>query len=370
MSTKPKSVRDLKQPLVDCFMEREDVAEGMLIALLSKQMLFLLGLPGTGKSDISNVLCSMIEGNFFSWMVSKFTTPEELYGPYSMKALSEDRFVRQTRNKLPEADIAFIDEIFKANSAILNTLLPIINERTFYNGPDPIKIPLQTLFGASNEIPETEELAPFWDRFVLRYDVQYIQEDDNMKALLRRKSKPVLPSITMDELKAEQVLVEQMNVPDAILDLIMLLRDEVKQEGIIVSDRKWVQITQVIKAQAYLNGHKEVQADDLSVLQNILWSDPEQIKRVRAMVAKHANPMGQDIFNEMDNLNEVLHNYTKAPENNRDQIKIETHKKVRKAVDKLKGLRRGSTGNAQLEKAISTAETKLNKFVRDELGVT
>ena len=134
---------------------------------------------------LADELCRRIEGaNYFQWLLTKFSTPEEIFGAVSLKSLEQDDYRRVTDHKLPEAHIAFLDEIFKANSSILNALLTLINERLFHNGRERVIVPLITMFGASNELPDEDELTALFDRFMLRFMVDYIGEEFRFEFLV------------------------------------------------------------------------------------------------------------------------------------------------------------------------------------------
>ncbi len=345
-----KKIQLIREFLKQKFLERDEVIDGMLTAILSHENLFLLGPPGTAKSALCESLCKSIDGNYFSWLVGKFTTPEELFGPLSLKGLENDKYERVTTGKLPTANIGFLDEIFKGSSAILNTLLPVINERIFYNGSTaPINIPLQVLFGASNEIPQAEELAALYDRFALRYTVDRIKNDNSVKSLFKGglSTKPI-PKITAAELKKEQVLSEKVVVPDLIVNVLIELRRAVQANGIYVSDRKWMQAIRVVKSFAHLNDHMEVEEDDFDILTHLLWSTPEQFKLIRKLVGAYSNPLGEKIIDITDSIGEVIMLMKK-----KEIEPFEAHKKCARAVKDLELLKKKSDKpNKKLDEAI------------------
>ncbi len=176
--TPQEKLKKIREELRQTFLERADLIDGALAALLSAHHVLIVGPPGTAKSMLADEICRRIEGaNYFQWLLTRFTTPEEIFGAVSLKALEQDDYRRVTDHKLPQAHIAFLDEIFKANSSILNAILTLINERLFHNGKEVAPVPLLTLFGASNELPEEEELTALYDRFLVRFVVNYIAED-------------------------------------------------------------------------------------------------------------------------------------------------------------------------------------------------
>jgi MoxR-like ATPase len=170
---KPK-LRAAIEAMQTGLVERDTEVRLLLLAALAQEHVLYIGPPGTAKSEIGRRMSRLISGPYFERLLTRFSVPEELFGPLSMRALEADQYVRQTRGYLPEAEVAFIDEIFKANSAILNTLLTILNERLFDNGSSRSGVPLLSLVGASNELPESEELDALYDRFLVRRSVRQV----------------------------------------------------------------------------------------------------------------------------------------------------------------------------------------------------
>src|SRR5512138_733909 len=177
-------LQQLRADLHGRFPERREVIDGALAAVLAGEHVLLLGPPGTAKSALVRAIAQAFGGHYFERLLTKFSTPEELFGPISLKALEQDRYARVVTDKLPEAQFAFVDEVFKANSSILNSLLAAMNERVFHNDGAPLAMPLVSLFGASNELPDGKELEALFDRFLLRFDVQYLRRPASFRAVV------------------------------------------------------------------------------------------------------------------------------------------------------------------------------------------
>jgi MoxR-like ATPase len=327
-------------------------------------MIFLLGPPGTAKSAVSDALCRSLGGNYFNWLISKVTTPDELFGSVSIEALKQNRYERVTTNKLPEAHIAFLDEIFKGSSAILNTLLPIINERKFFNGSSPTKIPLQVLIGASNEIPSSEELGALFDRFALRYEVDRIQSEDAMAELFRNGLNVEIPSMSLEQLELEQKAAMSLTLSEDVIKLLVKLRKTIHDAGYQVSDRKWMQSVKILKAYAYLNGRSIVDATDFEILANVLWNEPGKKREIARIIAKVANPIGEVIMKVLDSVLEVSANLESGKIQPTDAAN-----KIKTAINHLE--RAGdSKQNEKLKEAIDKCRKVQRNILQVHLGLS
>jgi MoxR-like ATPase len=282
-----EKLKKIRNDLKSRYFERDDVIDGAFCALLTGSHLLLIGPPGTAKSQLANEICRKIRGaRYFQWLLTKFTTPEELFGAVSLRGLENDEYRRVTAGKLPEAHIAFLDEVFKASSSILNTLLTIMNERIFYNGTEKVRIPLISLFGASNELPsEEDELEALYDRFLLRYVVDYIKEDFRFLKMLNAENDSSEEGvITSGELDACRAEAAKVKLPSNILKLISRIRKDLGKKGITPSDRRYKQSVSLLKSRAYLEERGEVSEDDLRFLENILWREPGEKSEIQSVV--------------------------------------------------------------------------------------
>ena len=256
--------------------------------------MLLVGEPGTAKSMLAEELCRRLDGaRYFHWLLTRFTTPEELFGAVSLAGLERDEYRRVTTHKLPEAHVAFLDEVFKASSAILNTLLGILHERRFHNGRDVVQVPLLCLIAATNELPDEDELAALYDRFLVRLRVEPIREDFRFLGMLRAPE-PGEPKVrvSLAELAAAQADVEKVAVGDGVLRAATRLRSLLAGRGLSISDRRWRQSFAWLRARAWLAGRDAVAAEDLLGLEHLLWSEPDQ--RPEVVAALHELLRGRE----------------------------------------------------------------------------
>jgi len=321
-----EKLRKLRKELNDIVVERETQIDAMLAALIAGVHILLLGPPGTAKSMLANLLCASIEGtNFFQWLLSKFSTPEELFGPISMSGLKKDQYTRVTTGKMPEAHISFLDEIFKANSAILNSLLTLINERKFHNNGKPVDVPLLMCVGASNELPQGEELGALYDRFLLRFWTDYIENDDVFIDLVDPngnvgKGKPET-AMTLDEIEELRKALSTIKVPRDILENIREINRDLKNSGIVASDRRWKAAVHTLRAFALLDGRNEVTGEDLERLADMMWDRPENKRKILEILAPYGNPLNLKASEYLDAAQEIFNNWNKDKADDSDDAK-------------------------------------------------
>lgn len=299
----------IESELNTAFAEREREIRGITTALLAREHVLLLGPAGTAKSALAETTCTALQGaTFFQWLMTRFSDPSEIFGPPSLDGLKHDRYRRVTAGKLPEAHLVFLDEIFKANSAVLNSLLTAINERAFDNDGGRGQIPLETLVGASNELPEGAELAALWDRFILRYWTAYTKTPDSFRRLIQGAEPAIAARMSMADLKAAQAEVAAVPVLDSTVDELFKLRDEISKIGIVASDRRWRKAVRVLRATAWLEGATEVTPEAFPILANVLWETTDQISKLAGIVSRYTSQELAEAQEAADAIMEMINN--------------------------------------------------------------
>lgn len=340
-------IKSLISGLNEGLYEKEDAVRLGLLTAIAGESIFFLGAPGCAKSMIARRIAKAFKSDgdkpvkYFETLLNQFSTPEDVFGNISLKALNgeiedengnkKEEYRRLTENMLPEADIAFLDEIWKAGPAILNTLLTIVNERKFYNGSKVMDVPLKTLFAASNELPaKNRSLEALYDRFVLRLCVGFIADEDSFFDMVNEPStsnfelseeikKLQIPNEELNDWKNQ---IDSVNLSEASRAVISAIRKELtvqnealseedknKGELFEVGDRRWKKIIRILKTSAFLNDRTEVDLMDCQLIEYCIWGTEQQQEKAREIVEKCIKQNGLDCDTAIEEINEQIYTF-------------------------------------------------------------
>lgn len=342
-------IEKLRDALSDGLYEKEEAVRLSLLAAVAGESVFFLGAPGCAKSMIARRIAQAFKADektknnggirYFETLLNQFSTPEDVFGNISLKALNgelkengnEEEYLRLTKNMLPEADIAFLDEIWKASPAILNSLLTIINERKFHNGSTVMEVPLKTLFTASNELPaKGKGLEALYDRLILRLRVGFIKDEEKFFDMIEGPSKPKfkfpdgVEPITKTELDDWNDKIDKVTLSEKAKAVITAIRkemtvrnekmsDEEKANGeqFEVGDRRWKKIARILKTSAFLNDRAEADLMDCQLIEHCIWSTDKQRANAREIVEKCIKENGLDCDTAIEDINEQIGEFDK-----------------------------------------------------------
>jgi MoxR-like ATPase len=290
-------LQELGRVLEQEFEGKQEVIRLMLLTALSGEHLLIIGPPGTAKSALVKGLSRQISARYFEYLLTRFSEPNELFGPIDLPAFREGVYRRRGENMLPTAEVVFLDEIFKANSAILNSLLTLLNERRLHIGGERLDVPLLALYAASNEMPSDDSLEALLDRFLVRVGSQNLESYQFHRLIelgLRHEQEGPFepagatrlpPLLGADELRdLQRQLRQRLRFSEEFLTSYKSLVFQIRGEGVSLSDRRVVRLLKLCAASAMLDGREEADAGDLFVLRHV-WNSPEQAPLLDGIVS-------------------------------------------------------------------------------------
>lgn len=289
-----RRLQDGARQLEAQFLGKEEIVRLLFVSALAGEHLVMVGPPGTAKSALIRAFAQVIEAQYFDYLLTRFTEPNEIFGPVDIQAFREGIYRRRLDGMLPEAEVVFLDEIFKANSAILNSLLTLLNARRFTHGNTSVRVPLISLYAASNEVPNDEALAALFDRFLLRVRVDYL-DSYHFRGLLQKgveleaqhmnpDAERLTPVISSHELRELQRNYGRLlRFSEDFLATFKGLVFQIRSEGVGLSDRRIVKLLKLFAASAVFDGRDAVNDSDFFVLRHV-WNTPEQEEILQEVV--------------------------------------------------------------------------------------
>ncbi len=348
-------IQKLLQGLNEGLYEKEEVMALALLSAIAGESIFLLGAPGVAKSLIARRLkFAFQEGKAFEYLMNRFSTPDEIFGPVSITELKNDNYIRKVEDYLPGATVVFLDEIWKAGPSIQNALLTVLNEKVYRNGAQEIKVPMKALISASNELPSKGEgLEALWDRFILRLVVGGIKSQSAFNEMIDCKSRAYEDNIDGElkiadnQYKAWSQAIDNIKVPENVFQVIQVIRAAIQEsnnkneedtDDIYVSDRRWRKVIRLMRSSAFLNGRSEVDLMDCFLIFHCIWDEEGQMEVVERIVKnaieKHGYKLTVDskvVQEELSELEaEVLEetSFLKVIQKERVKIYNKTHYRV------------------------------------------
>lgn len=277
---------EVLEPMKRAFIGKDEIIDLLGICLIGGENLFILGPPGTAKSALVHQLAARLEGRTFDYLLTRFTEPNELFGPFDIRKLRDGELQTNTEGMLPEASLVFLDELLNANSAILNSLLVALNERVFRRGKETRQLAALMFVGASNSLPEDDALQALFDRFLLRVHCDNVPGEQLPEVLTAgwqlAAGNPVKSGLHFDDLRQAQAALNNVELSGIRQPFAELVR-RIRHAGIPVSDRRAVKLQRVVAASALLANRLEAHLSDLWVVRHI-WDTEDQQEVLASLV--------------------------------------------------------------------------------------
>lgn len=347
----------LEDAVNDRIVERQEEARTGTIALLAGVHHYQGGPPGIAKSLLVTTFSDLIDGaSSYENLMTRQTKLEEVFGPISFKGLEEDKVRFNVDGFLPTAHIAFLDEIFKSSSSTLNALLWILNERKYRNDGAVHPSPLISMFCASNELPQGEELNALYDRIHFRHWLKPIQEGRSFQKMLKAQGTARHePIITLAELQQANQEVKEIAIRDEVYKTLWTLRRELLKEGIEISDRKFAEGLKIVKAAAWYRGATEARSADIRLLHHTLWTslDNEERVVVEKIVTAAANPLDEEAMKLRNEVQKLSAEATEASNN-----KLNATMKIRQGVQLQEKLTSANADMTKLKDKMTKADVE------------
>lgn len=298
MSNKKTTAADrlasVREQLKARFVERSALVDGTLTALIARDHLLMLGPPGTAKSDFAESVSQCISSSFFDIQLTKDTAPEEVFGMFSAKKMmEEDRYERRIDGCAPDAQVWFLDEIFKSSSALLNGFLLAMQQRKMRNGATMVDLPLETVMAASNEYPEDPSLDALYDRFAVKFWLDYVGDSAALLKLLIDGPSHVDAQLEPGDLDELRNAADAMTWGPEEARILLSIKKACEDAGFVASDRTWIgKAPKLIRARAVLSGHATIMPGDYLVLADVIWKRHTDRPTLLKTVGNAADPYG------------------------------------------------------------------------------
>ncbi len=307
--------------------EKKEVIALSLLTAIAGESIFLLGAPGVAKSLIARRLkFGFNNGTSFDYLMSRFSTPDEIFGPISISQLKDhDKYERIIKNYLPSATVVFLDEIWKAGPSIQNALLTVLNEKVYRNGDQEIKVPLKALISASNELPmKGQGLEALWDRFLVRYVVGGINDKYSFNEMISKSLNSYEDNVsstlklTDDQYNEFSAEIDKVEIPENIFNVIHIIRhyidqhnkkDEKQDNQIYISDRRWRKIVRLLRTSAFLNDRKGVDLMDCFLIAHCIWNEPAQFETVLQFTKDAVQKHGYSLTINLSDIKEEIEEF-------------------------------------------------------------